>query len=162
VIDLLAALALAPWAHPLAFRPLPGWSTGASGNVPSLYGPSAVPAPKESAAWIARRVRYRDVATADPPNATLRHLQPPGLIVWAVIYQGRRRMQPSIRLELARTMHLPCCEGAYVSAGVYELTGGPKGAYSVIVRVYFGARPTPASRAEAQRALDRLDLPPLR
>jgi hypothetical protein len=39
MIELLAAAALVPWAHPLAFRPLAGWRAGASGNVPSLYGP---------------------------------------------------------------------------------------------------------------------------
>jgi hypothetical protein len=33
MIELLAAAALYPWAHPLAFRQLPGWRTAASGNV---------------------------------------------------------------------------------------------------------------------------------
>jgi hypothetical protein len=163
MIELLAAAALYPWAHPLAFRPLTGWRRGASGNVDSLYGPSPVRAPKASSAWIARNVRYRDKATADPPNKTLENLPSRGVIVWAVIYQTDYTPQKPVRLDLSRARRLPCCEGAYVAGGVYELTGsGPRRAYSVIVRVFFGSRPTSARRTEAQRALDRLELPPLR
>jgi hypothetical protein len=129
MIELLAAALLAPWTHPLAFRPLPGWRTGASGNVPSLYGPSSVRAPREATAWIARNVRYRDGATEDPPNKTLRHLPSNGVIVWAVILQGQtRELKP----------------------------------YTVYVRIYFGSRATVSSRTEAQRALSRLELRPLR
>ena len=77
MVELLAAVALAPWAQPLRFRPLIGWRTGASGTVRSAYGPDRqVALPKESSAWIAMKVRYRDRATADPPNATLVHLPP--------------------------------------------------------------------------------------
>ena len=162
MIQLLVALALAPWTHPLAFQPLPGWRTGASGNTNSLHVvPSKrVPAPKESAAWIARNVRYRDRATADPPNATLMHLPRDGVIVWAVILQSRSAPRP-IRLDLALAKRFDCCEGAYVAGGEYELTGlGPRDAYSVIVRIYFGSRPTAALRSDAQRALDHLELPP--
>lgn len=113
MIELLAAIALAPWAHPLAFRPLPGWHTGASGTVN--------------------------------------------------IFQAGQVGQKPIRLDLRHAKHFACCEGAYVAGGSYELEGvGPGAAYSVIVRVYFGSRPTPARRAHAQRALDRLKLPPLR
>jgi hypothetical protein len=163
VVELLAAAALSPWAHPLAFRPLPGWRTGASGNVPSLYGPSPVRAPKASSAWIARNVRYRDKPTADPPNKTLEHLPPRGVIVWAAVFQSDHTPQRPVRLNLSRARHLPCCEGADVVGGVDELTGaGPRRAYSVIVRVFYGSRPTKARRTEAQRALDRLALPQLR
>ena len=163
MIELLAAAALSPWAHPLAFRPLRGWGTGSSGNVPSLYGPSPVRAPKASSAWMARNVRYRDKATADPPNKTLEHLPARGVIVWAVIFQSDYTPQKPIGLDLSRARRLPCCEGAYVAGGVYELAGsGPRRAYSVIVRVFFGSRPTNARRNEAQRALERLELPPLR
>ncbi len=159
--QVLAALALAPWAHPLAFQPLSGWRTGASGNVNSRHVvPSKrVPAPKESAAWIARNVRYSDRATADPPNTTLMHLPRNGVIVWAVIVQSRFAQGP-IRLDLAKAKRFDCCEGAYVAGGEYELSGlGPRDAYSVIVRIYFGSRPTAALRGDAQRALDHLELP---
>lgn len=126
MLGLLAAIAVAPWAHPLAFRPLTGWHTGASGNVDSRYDNSSLRTPKESTAWIARNVRYRSSATADPPNKTLSHLPRNGLIVWAVIYQGRPRGQKPIRLDLRRARHLPCCEGERVAGGVSELTGaGP-------------------------------------
>lgn len=165
MIELLAALALAPWAHPLAFRPLPGWHTGASGTVNSLYDNASkrVRVPNESAAWTATDVLYRDRVTEDPPNRTLAHLGRHAVIVWAVIFQTERRGQKPIQLDLRLSRHFACCEGEYVAGGLYELTGSGTGAaYSVIVRVYFGSRPTAASRAQAQRALDRLKLPPLR
>jgi hypothetical protein len=163
VIELVAAAALAPWAHPLGFGPLAGWRRGASGTVPSLYGKvsSRVPAPKMSTAWIATtNVRYRDSVTSDPPNRTLMHLPREGVIVWAVIYQSRPGRQRPIRLDLRRARHYACCEGAYLTAGSYELDGlGPGRAYAVIVRIYFGSRPDGRARARAQRALDRLELP---
>ena len=163
MIELLAAAALSPWAYPLAFRPLPGWRTGASGNVPSLYGPSPAEAPTASSAWIASNVRYRDKAAADPPNRTLAHLRGTGVIVWAVIFQTDFVPPKPIILDLNKARRLPCCEGAHVVGGVWELTGsGPRRAYSIIVRVFFGSRPTSARRAAAQRALDQLRLPPLR
>jgi len=112
---------------------------------------------------MARNVRYRDKATADPPNKTLEHLPARGVIVWAVIFQSDYTPQKPIGLDLSRARRLPCCEAAYVAGGVYELAGsGPRRAYSVIVRVFFGSRPTNARRNEAQRALERLELPPLR
>ena len=39
MVELVAAVALAPWAQPLRFQPLPGWQTGASGTHNSSYGP---------------------------------------------------------------------------------------------------------------------------
>jgi hypothetical protein len=163
VIELLATAALAPWAHPLMFRPLSGWQTGASGNVASLYGPASVRAPRESSAWIAKNVAYRDRATEDPPNRTLARLPRSGVIVWAVIFQGQMRKHAPIKLNLKRAKHFPCCEGERVAGGMYELHGfGPLRAFTVYVRIYFGARPTASSRADVQKALDRLELPPTR
>jgi len=165
MIVLAAALALAPWTNPLAFRPLPGWQTGASGDRRSLYDGAANGGdePRESTAWAAKNVRYRDVATADPPNETLSHLPANAVIVWAVIYSPADRGREGIRLELSRAKRFECCEGEYVAGGEYELTGrAPGGAYSAIVRIYFGSPLGKALRAEAQRALDRLVLPPPR
>ena len=162
MLEVLAAIALAPWAHPLAFRPLSGWHRGASGTVASFYDDSRNKAPQESTAWMARNVRYRSPATADPPNKTLAHLPRNGLIVWAVIYQGQPRGQKTISLNLRRARHLLCCDGQWVAGGVSELEGaGPNHAYSVIVRVYFGASRR-TLRVQAQHALDRLKLPPPR
>ena len=161
MVPLLLALAVALWAHPLAFQPMPGWQTGASGNTTSAYVGHRRKAvvPLESTAWIAKNVRYRDDPTADPPNATLAHLPRNGLIVWAVIYSPANSGAP-LRLDLRKARHLACCEGEYVAGGSYELTGyGPKRAYSAIVRVYFGARPTRSALVQAQRALDHLQLP---
>ncbi len=140
---------------------MPGWQTGASGTVRSLYGaPGAGPAPKQSAAWIAKNVRYRDLATADPPNKTLAHLPRGGVIVWAIIFQPATGRQQPIRLDFSRAKHFPCCEGEYVAGGEYELAGpGPGRAYETIVRIYFGSHPTCALRAEAQRGLNQLRLP---
>jgi hypothetical protein len=166
VIELFAAAALAPWAQPLRFGPLAGWQRGASGTVPSLYdnASSRVRAPRMSTAWIAtRNVRYRDSVTSDPPNRTLMHLPRDGVIVWAVVYQSRPGRLRPIRLDLRRARRYACCEGAYLTAGSYELVGlGPGRAYAVIVRIYFGSRPDGRARARAQRALDRLELPPRR
>ena len=160
MIELVAAAALAPWAQPLRFRPLSGWQRGASGTLNSSYGPvPGIDSPKESTAWTARGVRYRDRPTADPPVATLARLPRQGVVVFAVIYQSAQRAR-RIALRLDRAKRYPCCDGTYVAGGEYALAGaGPAAAYSVIVRVYFGSPPTRALRAQAQRALEWLELP---
>jgi hypothetical protein len=119
-----------------------------------------VAAPKEATAWFARGVRYRDRPTADPPNATLSHLPRHGIVVFAAVYESAERSGSPVDLRFSRARRYPCCDGTYVAGGEYELAGaGPAGAYSVIVRVYFGSPPTSSMRAEAQHALDRLALP---
>jgi hypothetical protein len=165
MVALLAALSLVPWSQPLAFRPLPGWQIGASGNTVSRYTGTSkhAAASEESAAWIAENVRYRDRATADPPNTTLAHLPANGVIVWAVIYSPAARGQKPIEADLGKATRFACCEATYVEGGEYELSGlGPGSAYSVIIRIYFGSRPTSALRAAAQRALNQLELPSTR
>lgn len=161
MVELVAAVALAPWAQPLRFAPLPGWRRGASGTLNSSYGPVPnIDSPKESTAWLASGVRYRDRPTADPPVATLSRLPRQGIVVFAVIYQSARSAERRIVLRLNRARHYPCCDGTYVAGGEYGLAGaGPAAAYSVIVRVYFGSRPTRSMRAQAQRALEQLELP---
>lgn len=151
-----------PWANPLSFRPVAGWQTGASGNTRSAYtarGPHAT-VPLESTAWIARNVRYADEATADPPNKTLGRLPARGIIVWAVIYAPASGGRP-VQLDLRRARHLECCDGRVrVEGGTLELAGyGPRRAYSMIIRVYFGSRPTRSALAAAQGALNHLQLP---
>jgi hypothetical protein len=161
VVVVLAALALAPWARPVRFHPLPAWQTGASGTLRSSYGPvPGVAAPREATAWIATGVHYRDRPTADPPNATLSQLPPKGIVVFAAVYESASPRGRPIVLQLDRARRYPCCDGTYVPGGEYELDGaGAAGAYSVIVRVYYGSRPTPAMRARAQHAIDQLELP---
>jgi hypothetical protein len=158
---LLAALSLAPWAHPLAFGSLPGWHVGAGGTTRSHYTGPRFAWARQSSAWAALGVRYRDGAAADPPNRTLAHLPARGVVVWAVIFTPDASEPAPVRLDLATATRFDCCEATYVPGGAYVLTGaGPAGgAYTVIIRVYFGSRPTPALRAAAQRALDRLELP---
>ena len=162
MVELVAAVALAPWAQPLRFRPLPGWQRGASGTVNSSYGPvPRIDSPKESIAWMAKGVRYRDRPTADPPEATLSRLPRQGIVVFAVVYQSAQNTQRQIDLQFDRARRYPCCDGTYVAGGEFGLTGaGPAAAYSVIVRVYFGSPATRSMRAQAQRALDHLE-PPL-
>ena len=164
MLELLAAAARTPWAHPVRFQPLQGWSDGASGAFRSSYGPAGnVASPKESTAWLAKGVRYRDRRTADPPTATLSRLPRGGILVVAVIYQSVRSAEPRISLQLGHATRYPCCDGTYVAGGEYALVGaGRGGAYSVIVRVYFGSPPTRSMRAQAQRALDHLELPAAR
>jgi hypothetical protein len=161
VAQLVLSFALAPWSHPLAFAAAPGWESGRSSTTRSAYaGTRRVPVPLESAAWTASGVRYRDHATADPPNVTLRALPRRAVIVWAVIYEPAAAHPARIRLTLTAARRLACCEAVPVAGGLWELTGaGPGRAYSVIVRVYFGSRPTAAMRTQAQRALGRLRLP---
>ena len=156
MLPLLLALALAPWAHLLGFHALPGWQTGASGTTHSRYGGHAG---SESAAWIARNVRYRDPPTADPPNKTLAHLPRNAVIVWAVTYSPVQDRQRPILLDFAKARRFDCCEATYVADGEYELSGsGPGHAYSMIVRIYFGSHPTSRLRALAQLALRQLQL----
>lgn len=161
MIELLAAITLAPWTHPARFRPLHGWTNGASGTFSSSYGPArGTTSPKESVAWMAEGVRYRDPRTADPPTATLSRFPRGGILVFAVIYQSSQRRERPIALQLDRATRYPCCDGTHVAGGEYGLTGGgPGGAYSVIVRIYFASPPTRGMRARAQRALDHLELP---
>jgi hypothetical protein len=79
-----------------------------------------IDAPKESTAWTARGVRYRDRPTADPPVATLARLPRQGIVVFAVIYESARR-ERRIELRLDRAKRYPCCDGTYVAAGEYAL-----------------------------------------
>jgi hypothetical protein len=161
MLEIVAALAIAPWSQPVRFLPLEGWHTGANGTFDSAYGPVPhVSAPKESTAWMARGVRYRDRRTADPPDATLSRLPRGAILVFATIYESGLTAGRRVQLRLDRARRFPCCDGTYVPGGEYALSGvGPGAAYSVIVRVYYGSRPTRAMRGQAQRALDHLVLP---
>src|SRR5262249_44644121 len=79
-----------------------------------------------------------------PPNRTLAHLPADGVVVWAVVYDPVDTEPRPIRLDLRTATRFDCCEATPVRGGVYVLTGaGPEGgAYTAIVRVYFGSRPT--------------------
>jgi hypothetical protein len=160
MLELVAAMAIAPWTQPLRFQPMSGWHAGASGTFDSSYGPaSGIASPKESTAWMTRGVRYRDPRTADPPDLTMSSLSGHAILVFAVVYESGGTGK-AIALRLDRTARYHCCDGTYVPGGEYALAGmGPHAAYSVIVRVYFGSPPTRTMRAQAQRALDHLVLP---
>ena len=161
MLELVAAMAIAPWAQPLRFQPLSGWHAGASGTFNSSYGPAPnIASPKESTAWMTRGVRYRDRRTADTPDATLSHLPPRAILVFAVVYESGRGTGRRIVLRIDRATRYRCCDGTYVAGGEYAMAGmGPEAAYSVIVRIYFGSPPTRSMLAQAQRALDHLELP---
>src|SRR5215831_20345407 len=120
MVELIAAVAIAPWTQPVRFRPLPGWRTGSSGTLESSYGPvPGVTSPKESAAWIATGVRYRDRPAADPPNATLSHLPRQGIVVFATVYESAGDRGRKIDLRFDRARRYPCCDGTYVAGGEY-------------------------------------------
>jgi hypothetical protein len=161
MVELIAAMAIAPWAQPVHFRPLPGWRVGASGTFASSYGPVPKNAsPTESTAWMTRGVRYRDRRTADPPDATMSRLPPHAILVFAVVYESGSATGRMIDLRFGRATRYRCCDGTYVAGGEYALAGmGPGAAYSVIVRIYFGSPPTRSMCTQAQQALDRLELP---
>ena len=151
-----------PWRVPLAFRlHVPGWYTGQSGTVYSTVGHAHTRFPM-STAWAAN-VRYRDPATSDPPNNTLRRLAPTGVVVWAIIQPsmpGQPDRRVSAHYNLADAYHFPCCDGEGVRGGSWELYGfSPKHAYSVLIRIYWGSPPTTAMKAEATRAIHALRLP---
>jgi hypothetical protein len=157
----IATVVAIPWLTPLSFGlHAPGWYVGKSGTRHQRFLPHTF-----SAAW-AGNVRCSDCATSDPPNATLRHLPRRGIIVRASIQPPDptgwppkgRRLTKSYALKDA--YHFACCEAARNIGGEWELYGfGPKHAYSVIVRVYWGSKPTRAMRAAAQRAIGTMRLP---
>ena len=124
MVALVAAVALAPWAQPLRFRPLQGWQHGAGGTFDSSYGPGGnIASPKESTAWMAKGVRYRDRPKADPPDATLSRLPRRGIVVFAAVYQSAQTTEGRIVLRLDHARRYPCCDGTYVAGGEYALTG---------------------------------------
>jgi len=52
-MEMVAALAVAPWAQPLRLRPAPGWRTGSSGTFASSYGPApGMASPKKSSVYL--------------------------------------------------------------------------------------------------------------
>jgi hypothetical protein len=162
----LAAVATAlaiPWLTPLSFGlHAPGWYVGQSGTRHERFLPHTY-----SVAWAAT-VHCRDCATSNPPNATLRQFPRRGIIVRASIQppdptgwppSGRRLTRS---YSLADAYRFPCCEAVPIG-GSWEMYGfGPRHAYSVIVAVYWGSRPTKATTTEAQRAIATLRLPPAR
>lgn len=164
MIALAVALAIAspPWRHPLAFRPLTGWHTGASGTVREVRngeGKLFRLRYAESTAWISN-VRYLDNVTTDPPQRTVHNMPPSGIVVWAVI-TPRSGATQRISLDLGKARHGLCCDTTpppYTRE--WDLAGlAPSGRYDAIVRIYFGSSPTKAMMHAAQRALRLLVLP---
>jgi hypothetical protein len=160
----IAAVAL-PWLAPLKFTsPPPGWHVGSSGT----YFLTAGSEPRKypvSVAWTAN-IACPDCDRSNPPNATLRHLHRGDIVVWVSIQPADptgwpphgRQLSP--HLSLAQAFRFPCCDGAGIAGGAWELYGfGPTKRYTVLVRVFWGSAPTTAIKAAAQRALDRLELP---
>ncbi len=116
----------------------------------------------ESAAWISN-VPYRDPATRDPPDETLRHVRDRSVVIWAVIGTTGRR-QPgarATRLDLSKAKPFPCCKqfGGPVSHAFQIYGLGPDHAYQVVVHVFYGSASGPLSRVAANRALSHLRLP---
>lgn len=89
-------------------------------------------------------------------------------MVWASIQPCTAGWPPPHRhlshlTSLAGAWHWACCDGESIGGGVSELYGfGPKHAYSVLIRIYWGSPPTTAMKAEAVRALHALRLPSVR
>jgi hypothetical protein len=155
----VAALAV-PWSTPVSFAlRAPGWYVGQSGTRHESFAPYTF-----SVAWAAN-VRCRDCATSNPPDATLRRLPRRGVVVRVSIQPpdpsgwppARRRISHGYSLDGA--YRFPCCEAVRIG-GSWEMYGfGRRHAYSVVVDVYWGSRPTAAMEAAAQRAIATLRLP---
>ena len=163
MVALAAIMAVITWLSPLSFGlSANGWHTGHSATFRSVA--CSRPNVPTSTAWAAN-VAYRDSAAADPPNRTLQQLPATGVVVWASISACTAHWPPdhrraSTHLSLADAYRFACCEARDVRGGEWELYGfGPKQAYSVLVRIYWGAPPTKEMKAEATRALRSLHLP---
>ena len=164
----VVAAIVVPWLTPLTFSSHPsGWYTGASGTYFLTVGSSHQRYPV-SVAWTAN-VICPDCNHFNPPNGTLRHLGPNDVVVWASIQEADptgwppagRRLSP--RLSLGHAFRLPCCDGTSVAGGAYELYAfGPRKAYTVLVRVYWGSPPMASIRTAAQHAISALVLPAAR
>src|SRR5919198_5875321 len=95
IAAVVTAAAAVPWVAPLSFGlHRQGWHVGHSGTVYTTVGPRHDRIPM-STAWAAN-VPYRDRATSDPPNRTLRHFSSSAVVVWASI-QPPRGWPPSQR-----------------------------------------------------------------
>jgi hypothetical protein len=168
VLAELATAAVLPWLAPLSFASHPtGWDSGASGTYYIVVGRAHERAPV-SVAWTAT-VRCPDCDHSTAPNATLRALHPNDIVIWASIQRADATGWPpsgrpsSSLYSLRQAYRLPCCDGAAVAGGVWELYAfGPARAYEILVRVFWGSPPTHRMRAAAQNAIDRLDAPAAR
>lgn len=161
----VVAALVVPWLTPLTFTSHPsGWHSGSSGTYELTVGPNHATVPV-SVAWSAN-VACPDCDHFNPPNSTLRHLGPGGIVIWASIQRGDpsgslpagRHLSP--HLSLGQAFRLPCCDAVAVRGGAYELDAvGPRKAYMLLVRVYWGSPPSKSMKAEAQHALHSLELP---
>lgn len=166
----MAAVAIAlliPWLSPLSFgASATHWKTGSSGTTYITVGKAHRRVPI-STAWTSN-VDFRDSASADPPNRTLRHLGKEGILVWASIQPQIGAWPPSkrhisARLALANAYRFPCCEAIGIGGGEWEMYGyGPHRAYTVLVRIYWGSPPTVTMKRSAQSALLHLERPQAR
>lgn len=154
------------WSRPVAFAHRQGWLGGSSGTTWSIavWRAASETEPRIrrsvpiSTAWTAT-VPLRDDPTLDPPIKTLRALNSNSIIVWALI-ERPTGIRSRFRANLASVPVRQCCDAAPARGGVQTLAGlARKGAYEVIVRVYYGSKPAPSTRRRAQEALDRLRLP---
>ena len=110
------------WAHPVAFRSLPGWHTGGGVTFDSIVsrGRRYRLATPVTSAWIATDdVRYLDPPSEDPPNRTLEHLGRTGTIVYVVAWPttARREGASPTRLLFARAKYHACCEVVLLPGG---------------------------------------------
>ena len=152
----------APWLKPLSFHPAAGWHVGTSGTVRTArnsVGKAVRLRYPESTAWTAN-VRYRDPATAEPPQRTVSNLGKSGIVVTAVIKPPSNTKQ-RLSLDLRNARPFNCCDGILPSpTRSFELVGliGSR-RYEVIIDVFFGTTPTGRLWANAQQAVRRIQLP---
>lgn len=71
---------------------------------------------------------------------------------------GRRVTAPYY--SLAQPYRFSCCEATRVSGGEWEFYAyGPERTYALLIRIYWGSKPTPTMMREARNVLRSLRLP---
>jgi hypothetical protein len=160
----IALVSVIPWLSPLSFASHPAtWTTGQSGTVFQTRGVQHKRFPF-SIAWAAN-VRYRERATADPPNTTLQHLPRDGIVIWTMIqpatgWPPAGRRVTALYYSLVHPYRFPCCEATRVPGGEWEFYAyGPQRTYALLIRIYWGSKPTAAMMLDAKRVLRSLRLP---
>jgi hypothetical protein len=148
--------------EPPRFSPAAGWYTGAEGG-------GEVRATEFASAW-ASTVHYRNGPRDLPPAATLETLPPDGIVIWVGLARDNRfpptselrRREPRVSapLQVGETQGGHGWEGQVGDIALYRLWGWVGEQYTVDLWIFYGrGEPTAGQRAQAQGALDRLDLP---
>jgi hypothetical protein len=144
------------------FAAADGWHSGS-------HGGGEVRATDHAAAWAAT-VPYRNEPRDLPPRDTLETLPPDGILIWVGLARDNRfpptgelrakGPQVSVPLQAGQAQGGFGWEGQVRDISLYRLWGWVGEQYNVDLWIFYGRRePTAEQRAQAQDALNRLELP---